>query len=139
MTQRNFDTLQGETLTKIVGLREGETTVEFQTSSGRKFSMSHWQDCCENVEITEVIGNADDLIGQEILLAEKVTHENKNPEGVKAPEYQDCFEWTFYKLRTMDADVTIRWHGDSNGYYSTSVDFEELDSAKGNTDGKSSV
>ena len=66
----------------------------------------------------------DDLVGTPILMAEEVTNEpNVNPEGVPIPEYQDCFTWTFYKFATIKGYVTIRWYGESNGYYSESVDF----------------
>ena len=60
-------------------------------------------------------------------MAEEVTNEQDiNPEGVKIPEYQDSFTWTFYKLATMKGAVTIRWYGESNGYYSESVDFARV-------------
>lgn len=72
-------------------------------------------------------GGIDDLIGSPIVVAEEVVHDQDvNPEGVIVPEYQDSFTWTFYKLDTAKGGVTIRWYGDSNGYYSESVDFERV-------------
>ena len=76
--------------------------------------------------LEDIVGDLDDLIDSEILMAEEVTHNSENPKGIEIPEYQDSFTWTFYKLRTMKGSVTIRWYGESNGYYSESVDFEKL-------------
>ena len=87
--------------------------------------MDHDQDCCEDVSVEDIAGNIQDLIGSPILQAEESTSD-ETPEGVK-PEYQDSFTWTFYKLATVKGYVTIRWYGESNGYYSESVDFEKVE------------
>lgn len=120
----DFSTLLGKTLIEIE--RGGDDQLTFRTTD-ESFVMRHIQDCCENVQIAEIIGSLDDLIGEPILLAEEVVNgQDVTPDGVEPPEYPDSFTWTFYKLRTLTGDVTIRWLGESNGYYSESVDFEKV-------------
>ena len=58
------------------------------------------------------------MIGREIVEAEE-------SDG----EYEEASEsgtWTFYRISTVMGTVTIRWIGESNGYYSESVDLVEL-------------
>lgn len=73
-------------------------------------------------------GDLDSLIGSPITLAEEVVSSNENPEGTPVKEGQDygSWTWTFYKFATIKGYVTVRWYGESNGYYSESVDFEEI-------------
>lgn len=72
----------------------------------------------------DIAGDLNDLIGTPLLLADEITNEqNVNPEGVKIPEYQESFTWTFYKLATIKGSVTLSWYGSSNGYYNESVSF----------------
>lgn len=98
--------------------------ITFITNEGEKFIMYHDQDCCENVAIEDINGDLKDLIETPILLAEEVISE-ENPEGV-VKKYQDSFTWTFYKLATIKGYVDIRWYGESNGYYSESVNFKKI-------------
>ena len=75
----------------------------------------------------DIVGDRGDIIGVPVLLAEEVKHEqDDNPQGVEIPDYQDSFTWTFYKLATIKGSITIRWYGESNGYYSESVEFVKL-------------
>lgn len=118
--EKPFSDLIGKTLTKV------ENTIDeiiFHVDDGTKYRMYHSQDCCESVTIDDICGDLDDLIGSPILIADE-SSSNENPEGVEIPEYQESFTWTFYKLATAKGYVDIRWYGDSNGYYSESVDFE---------------
>jgi hypothetical protein len=121
-----FVELEGKILTDIQG-DVGDDEMIFTTSDGKKYRLYHYQDCCEDVSIEDIVGNLNDLIGVPLLMAEEVSFENKNPDGVNVPKYQDSFTWTFYKLATIKGYVTIRWYGASNGYYSESVSFEEID------------
>ena len=118
-----FEDLKGKTLSKIENKLDEE--LIFTLESGEKYKLYHAQDCCEGVTIEEIIGDLDDLVNTPILLAEEVVHEpDTTPEGVEPKEcYDDSYLWTFYKLATIKGAVTIRWLGQSNGYYSESVDF----------------
>lgn len=113
--------LLGKTLTKI---DKEDDRLTFHCESGESYAMYHSQDCCEGVSIDDINGDLKDLIGSPITLAEE-SESNENPDGV-TKEYQDSFTWTFYKLATIKGYVDIRWYGESNGYYSESIDFEKI-------------
>lgn len=118
-----FEDLKGKTLAKVE-VADDRETITLATTDGDTFRMYHSQDCCESVRVEDVNGDLADLIGSPLLQAEEVTS-RENPEGV-TKEYQDSFTWTFYKLATIKGSVTIRWYGESNGYYSESVDFAKV-------------
>jgi len=118
--------LLGKTLKSVTISNADSDAIYFITEEGTKYKMHHWQDCCESVTIEDVCGDLQGLIGSPILEAEEVTS-GENPTDAKVDiEYQESFTWTFYKLGTAKGSVTIRWYGESNGWYSESVDFEEI-------------
>jgi hypothetical protein len=109
----------------------------FITNTGLRFEMSHSQNCCEHVYLEDICGDLEDLVGEPIVEAEEVVSRNcdiddEDPEAraraalLIAAEDEglsdDSMTWTFYKLRTRKGEVTLRWYGSSNGYYSESVD-----------------
>jgi hypothetical protein len=120
-----FKDLSGKIIKDIQG-KIGDDEIIIDCGDDGQYRLYHQQDCCESVLVDDICGDFQDLIGEPILLAEEVSS-NENPEGVKK-DYQDSysFTWTFYKLSTNKGSVTIRWYGESNGYYSESVDFEKM-------------
>jgi hypothetical protein len=113
-----FDELQGKTLAQIC-VSNDKTLISFTTIENEQYMLSHFQGCCEQVCVEEIVGELTDLLNSPILLAE----ESSIDEG---EEYSNLEKWTFYKLSTNKGSVTIRWYGTSNGYYSVSVDFTKI-------------
>lgn len=114
----------GATITKIDGAT-GADEMLFHATDGRSFRFVHHQDCCETVRVEDVCGDLDDLIGSPLVEAEEVSSE-----GAPEPEDPDSYTWTFYKFGTSKGSVTVRWLGQSNGYYSEGVEFEVVGSQR---------
>lgn len=114
--------LVGKTLSAV---HKTKDELIFTIDSGERYKLFHEQDCCENVSIEDVCGDVNDLVGAPILKAEE-SRSNTNPAGI-TPKDQDSFTWTFYHFATIKGYVTVRWYGESNGYYSESVDFGRAD------------
>ena len=76
--------------------------------------MLHHQDCCETVYLADVVGSFEDLIGYPLLEVSESTV-NTNSEDMSSTA-------TYYNFNTVKASVQLRWIGESNGYYSETVD-----------------
>lgn len=125
----NVSELVGKTL---ISIEKKEDELIFICDNCEKYKMYHSQDCCEHVSIEDICGDLDDLINSPILKAEEVSnYEPISEEDIKrtkeANDWGSC-TWTFYKFATMKGYVDIRWYGESNGYYSESVNFQKADS-----------
>jgi len=113
-----FSELTGKTLVRV---DVSEDEVRFVCDCGQEYLMKHEQDCCERVVLEDVVGDFDDLLGRELLLAEETSGETHGcgKEGI----------WTFYKLATLKGAVTLRWLGDADSYYSVDVSVYRLHEA----------
>ena len=114
---KSFEDLQGRTLSKVLKLDDYE--LRFHLTEDHYVRMYHMQDCCESVYIEDIVGDLDDLVGTPLLLVEEVS----NYDG-ESKEYSESETWTYYRFRTIKGSVDIRWYGESNGYYSESVDIK---------------
>ena len=96
--------------------------IIFKSQDGKRWKLYHQQDCCESVYIESIVGDLRDLVGAPLLIAEEVSGEI--PEDFESQdESYESYTWTFYKFATRKGYVDVRWLGESNGYYSESVDF----------------
>ena len=99
----------------FTSVRADEESVTFQNDKVR-YTLYHQQDCCESVVVEEIIGDLDDLENLPLLIA----REDTNAEGEELPN-SESYTWTFYNFATYKGYVTIRFLGESNGYYSEDV------------------
>ena len=115
-TQKGMAQMLGKTFVQVSGA-VGNFDLLFETANGERFMFSHQQDCCERVDINDIVGDLEDLVGEPLLLAEEV-------EGATEPdeEHDESYTYTFYKFATRKGYVDVRWLGESNGYYSEGVD-----------------
>ena len=119
--------LVGCTIINVEGCTQGSDEVVFTLADGRRCKFLHHQSCCENVEVEDVVGDVNDLIGCPVLSAAEVCPEGLPP----VPGETGGWTWTFYDIATKRGAVTIRWYGNSNGYYSEEVDFEWMQDPAG--------
>ena len=124
-----FEDLKGKTITSI-DISDDRECMTFHCADGDNYRLIYHPDCCADCSIEDICGDLDDLIGNPILVAEEVTNKNVNLDGVPIPECQDSFTWAFYKLDTIKGGVTIRWYGESNGYYSETATFEKMENGE---------
>ncbi len=90
-----------------------EDELHFIAEDGTDIGFWHDQDCCERVVLEDICGDLDDLAGAEIVEAEEVQEEYGGNDELAM--------WTFYKFRTEKGSVTVKWDGQSNGYYGVEV------------------
>ena len=116
MSAQVFDAMIGKTFTSLEG-GTGSGEMIFTADTGDRFRFTHFQDCCERVVVEDICGELSDLLNSPITLAEETT---------EAGDQGESQTWTFYRIGTAKGMVTIRWNGQSNGYYSERVSFCEV-------------
>jgi hypothetical protein len=134
---KEIEILKGKLLSSISISRDNDEII-FTVNDGTRFKMYHEQDCCESVSIDDINGDIDDLIDSPILVAEESESSeftqdqlDKIEKDAQESGYRfepESFTWTFYKIATIKGYVTIRWYGESNGYYSESVYIRKIKS-----------
>ena len=109
-----IEDMVGKIFTRVTGgVGDGELVFENDTE---RFVFFHHQDCCESVDINDIVGDLEDLVGEPLLIAEEVSGATEPDE-----EHYESYTYTFYKFATRKGYVDVRWLGESNGYYSEGV------------------
>jgi len=119
MNEVSLESLCEHTLTDVV-LNDDQTELVFNTKNGAVFKMFHEQDCCERVRLEDICGDLEDLQNCTVLYA------YESSRTATADETPESGTWTFYNIGTTKGSVTLRWLGESNGYYGESVSFKEM-------------
>ncbi len=114
---KTIEELKGKTLAKV---EAGDDEVVFECADGTRYQLWHQQDCCESVAIREIEGDLSNLIGEVTTAREEQGHQ---PPGFEPSE---SFTLTDFIVATQRGQVTFKWLGESNGYYSESVTFSQL-------------
>ena len=109
-----IEDILGRTIKKI---EHNEDEFVMTLENGDVAQLYHIQNCCESVTLADISGDVEDLLHSPLTMA--TMEENTEAE----PESDSYATWTFYKFATINGYVTLRFVGESNGYYSESVDF----------------
>lgn len=104
--------LKGKTITAVIYNTDDDSLwIHLNTHI---LEMTHIQDCCETVYLADVVGNFEDLIGYPLLeVSESIV--NIESEDISSTA-------SYYNFKTLKASVQLRWVGESNGYYSETID-----------------
>jgi len=115
---RNFT---GKYIKDIKGLEVDSDYILIEFEDGTYIKFYHDQDCCEFVRITQVDNDVSRHIGAMFLrINEKIVDDYDNREDPDG--YDESATATFYDIVTTKGFLSFRWVGESNGYYSESVD-----------------
>ena len=117
-----LDDMKGQVFTKVY-VTDNKYEMIFENDEFI-FTFYHEDDCCECVQVEDVVGDLNDLVGKPLDIVEVVRYDDTMPEGMDLAVPSESYVWTFYKFATIKGWVDVRWLGESNGYYSEEVDFK---------------
>lgn len=124
-TTQAINSFVGQTIKEIFGMKVGSDSCLITFESGDILRLYHSQNCCESVQIEDVSGEVQDLIGNPLLMAEESVGDT--PADHKFEYEPESYTWTFYKFATVKGYVTLRWLGKSNGSYGEGVSVQVND------------
>lgn len=118
----SLNDLFGRKIESVEGCYKGSNFMKIKFTDGISVVFQP-SNLCANVEIDDVNGDPQGMVGHLIKKVEVVS----NKQFSAKDEYTKNYLWTFYKFATLDGYIDIRWYGTSNGWYSEEVLWTILD------------
>jgi hypothetical protein len=106
-----------------------DDSITFYFTDGYAIKFYHEPDCCEQVYIEDIVGDFNNLLLHPILKAEEKSSSydpDDSSTNISNIDYIESATWTFYTFAGPKGYVDVRWCGESNGYYSEEVGFEQF-------------
>ena len=114
--ETNITDIEGKIVSEITGAKSDSEELTISFVDGCSIRFFHEQDCCENVRISDIVGDFSEFVGQPITGISERSNGGDTDYGTET--------WTFYEFTYPKGSVTVRWLGESNGYYSERVEWE---------------
>ena len=106
-------TLYGKTITSVHAEGpQSQVGLRLVFDDGSNYAQGHHQGPLEQAYVEDINPPLSTLVGGVLSHVEVSTKGASGQEGAL---------WTFYKIHTSKGTCDIRWHGESNGYYSASI------------------
>lgn len=86
------------------------------------FAIRHEQDCCEDVWFVDGEEDISDMVG-DYLVKIRI---DVSPQDRDSNRIDECSTWTFVTIQTLRNSYSFRWYGESNGYYSETVQLDDI-------------
>lgn len=118
LTKQELEDLNGEVISHI-DVDKTSDEILITTESGRQILIYHAQECCEVVGIRSVSPDYTNAVKEIILSLNTTEMQFDSAES-------DSQTITVVELKTTGCTVVSVWFGESNGYYSESVDIAEI-------------
>jgi hypothetical protein len=120
--RKQLDNMVGRVV-KYIDIDKEEMKITCEDNS--VFTFYHEQDCCENVYIADTVGDPMSLKGWKLLSVDMdAENESDGWDGFRFDQISRTV--TMVKFVTDENTVSVRWIGESNGYYSESVDLKQF-------------
>lgn len=126
MKVNTYTEFSGKTIQEIRGCKKHSDEVTIMFTDGSCLKFYHQQDCCETVLLEDFDTNPEDLINTNIISIEERKYSDSENAVEPLNTWDESYTWSFYIIKTSKFTMTMRWYGESNGWYSETVDIDYL-------------